>query len=113
MADDDAYRNIRLKLMVIIPDGPFLLRRTVPGNKPVILGKGIAIDWYKPSGGGLEANINISSSSSAERMWGIVQAVVQSVVVDLALIIEAKEGHQLPERLLGAVRLAKIDLEQF
>ena len=37
-------------------------------------------------------------------MWGLVQAVVQSVVVDLALIIEAKEAQQLPERLLGAAR---------
>ena len=111
-SDEDAFRNVRLKLMVIIPDGPFLLRKTVPGNKPVILGKGIRIDWFRGEGH-LEANINISSSASAEKMWGLVQAVVQSLVVDLALIIEAKETHQLPERLLGAVRFMKVNLDEF
>jgi len=124
-AEEDEYRNMRLKLMVIIPDGPFLLRKAVPGNKPVILGKGIRIDWYRGGGGGgggggessggggyLEANINISSSSSAEKMWGLVQAVAKSIVVDLALIIESKEAHQLPEVLFGAVRMMKVRLDE-
>ena len=73
---DDAYRSSRLKLMVIIPDGPFLLRRAVPGNKPVILGKGIHIDWYRGEGY-LEGNINISSSSAATKMWGLVHTVAK------------------------------------
>ena len=60
--------------------------------------------------GYLEADINIASSSSAEKMWGLVQAATKAIVVDLALIIEAKETHQLPERLLGAVRMQKINL---
>ncbi len=77
---------------VIIPDGPFLLRKSVPGNKPVILGKGIRIDWFRgggadgggDGGGGrgsgryLEANINISSSPAAERMWGLVQVCARA-----------------------------------
>ena len=89
---------------------PWALRRTVPGNKPVILGKGIRIDWFRQPGC-LEADINISSSASAEKMWGIVGAVARTIVVDLAFIIEAKEAHQLPERLLGAVRILKIDVD--
>ena len=78
----------------------------------MILGKGIRIDWHRGDGH-LEANINISSSASAEKMWGLVNAVVQSIVCDLALIIESKESHQLPERLLGAVRFMKVNLEEF
>ena len=42
---DDSYRNVRFKMTCCMPDGPFLLRKMVPGNKPVILGKGIL---YKP-----------------------------------------------------------------
>ena len=109
--DDDHYRNMRLKLMVMIPEGPFLLRNVVPGNKPIILGKGINIAWHRGDGY-LEADINIASSSSAEKMWGLVQAATKAIVVDLALIVEAKEAHQLPERLLGAVRMQKIQLAQ-
>jgi len=106
---DDAFRASRLKLMVIIPDGPFLLRKAVPGNKPVILGKAIHIDWCRGEGY-LEADINISSSSAATKMWGMVQSVAKSIVVDLALVIESREQQQLPERLLGAVRTQRINL---
>ena len=74
---DDAFRASRLKLMVIIPDGPFLLRKAVPGNKPVILGKAIHIDWCRGEGY-LEADINISSSSAATKMWGMVQSVAKA-----------------------------------
>jgi len=107
--ESDAFRNMRLKLMVMIPDGPFLLRRSVPSNKPVILGKGIQIGWARADGY-LEAEVDIASSTSAEKMWGLVQSVVQSIVVDLALVIEAKEVQQLPERLLGVVRIQKCDI---
>ena len=109
--ESDAYRNARLKMMVIIPDGPFLLRKSVPGNKPFIIGKGIKIDWFRGDGY-LEANINISSNASAEKMWGLVQAVARSIVVDLALIIEAKEAQQLPEALLTAARIMKVNLAE-
>jgi len=109
---DDTYRSSRLKLMVIIPDGPFLLRRAVPGNKPVILGKGIHIDWYRGEGY-LEGNINISSSSAATKMWGLVHTVAKSIVVDLALVIEAREAERLPERILGAVRMQRIHLGKY
>ena len=39
-----------------------------------------------------------------------MQSVVQSIVVDLALVIEAKEVQQLPERLLGVVRIQRCDI---
>ena len=45
-------------------------------------------------------------------MWGLVQAVAKSIVVDLALIIESKEAHQLPEVLFGAVRMMKVRLDE-
>ena len=110
-AEEDSFRDQRLKMMVIIPDGPFLLRKAVPGNKPFILGKGIHIDWSRGDGY-LEADIDIASSPSAEKMWGLVQAVAKSIVVDLALIVEAKEVSQLPERLLSAVRIMKVNLAE-
>ena len=110
-AEEDSFRDQRLKMMVIIPDGPFLLRKAVPGNKPFILGKGIHIDWSRGDDY-LEADIDIASSPSAEKMWGLVQAVAKSIVVDLALIVEATEVSQLPERLLGAVRIMKVNLAE-
>lgn len=106
---DDAWRNARLKMMVVMPEGPFLLRKAMPGNKPVIIGKGIALKYFRGEGY-LEANVDIASSGSATKMWGMVQSMVTTLVLDIAFIIEAKEAHQLPERLLGAVRCQKCDL---
>ena len=60
--------------------------------------------------GYLESNINIGSSAAATSMWGLVQAVTKSIVIDLALIIEAKDAHHLPEALFGAVRAMQINL---
>ena len=37
----------------------------------------------------------------------------QSIVVDLALVIEAREAERLPERILGAVRMQRIHLGKY
>ena len=55
---------------------------------------------------------SVLSTIARKMELGLVQAVAKSIVVDLAIIIEAKEAHQLPERLFGAVRLMRVSLDE-
>ena len=42
----------------------------------------------------------------------MVVGAVSRLVIDLAFVIESKEEKQLPEKVLGTARLAKLDLKK-
>ncbi|CAJ1975570.1 unnamed protein product [Sphenostylis stenocarpa] len=56
-------------------------------------------------------DVDIGSSSVARSVIGLVLGYVTSLVVDLAILIEAKEEAELPEYLLGTVRLNRLKPE--
>jgi hypothetical protein len=55
--------------------------------------------------------VDIGSSSVARGVVGLVLGYITSVVVDLAILIEAKGEQELPEYLLGTVRVNRIKVE--
>ena len=46
----------------------------------------------------------------AKHILGVVRPLAASVVIDLAFVIEGQHESELPERLLAAVRLHRINL---
>ncbi|KAI3670828.1 hypothetical protein L1987_87470 [Smallanthus sonchifolius] len=58
----------------------------------------------------VEIDVDIGSSSVARSVINIVLGYVTSIVVDLAILIEGKE-QELPEYILGTVRLNRVRLE--
>ena len=61
----------------------------------------------------LEADVDVSSSYVAQKVLGIVKGVAKSLVLDLAFLVEGKAEDELPERVLGAIRLHRPDLSKF
>ncbi|EXC12519.1 hypothetical protein L484_012331 [Morus notabilis] len=59
----------------------------------------------------LQIDVDIGSSSVARSVIGLVLGYVTSLVVDLAILIEAKEEEELPEYILGTVRLNRVRLD--
>ena len=59
----------------------------------------------------LEIDVDIGSSSVARGVIGLVLGYVTNIVVDLAILIEAKEEEELPEYILGTVRLNRLKPE--
>ena len=49
----------------------------------------------------------------ARTIFGTVKSYAKSLVVDLAFLIEGTNADELPERLLGSVRLHQVDLASF
>ncbi|KNC82945.1 hypothetical protein SARC_04767, partial [Sphaeroforma arctica JP610] len=105
---DDAFRNSRFKLIPKIVDGSYLLRKVL-GAKPAIIGnKGLTNPYFRGENW-FEVDIDVNSDSHARNITGMVVGATKSLVVDIAFIIEAQAEEELPERVLGTVRLNHLD----
>lgn len=114
LGGDDDYRNERLKLISYVPEGPFLVRKMVTG-KPAIIGKKLPVNYkYTPQTGSkmdfLECELDIgSSSATARRIVSMCRRYMSSLAVDIGFVIEGKTPAELPEQMMGAIRVHEID----
>ncbi|ESW10426.1 hypothetical protein PHAVU_009G208400 [Phaseolus vulgaris] len=106
---DDTFRDTRFKLIPSIVEGYWMVKRAV-GTKACLLGKAVTCKYFKQDNF-FEIDVDIGSSSVARSVIGLVLGYVTSLVVDLAILIEAKEEAELPEYLLGTVRLNRLKPE--
>ncbi|XP_061375754.1 protein ENHANCED DISEASE RESISTANCE 2-like [Gastrolobium bilobum] len=105
----DVFRDSRFKLIPSIVEGYWMVKRAV-GTKACLLGKAVTCKYFRQDNF-LEIDVDIGSSSVARSVIGFVLGYVTSLVVDLAILIEAKEESELPEYILGTVRLNRLKLE--
>ncbi|XP_039060423.1 protein ENHANCED DISEASE RESISTANCE 2-like [Hibiscus syriacus] len=105
---DDEFRNSRLKLIPSVPKGSWIVRQSV-GSTPCLLGKAVDCNYIRGPKY-LEVDIDIGSSTVANGVLGLVIGVITSLVVDMAFLIQANTTDELPERLIGAVRVSHIEL---
>lgn len=54
--------------------------------------------------------MDVSSSSVAANIVGLVQGLTKSLCVDMAICLEGHSPEELPESLLGTVRCSYLDL---
>jgi len=106
---DNCFRNSRFKLIPSIVEGYWVVKRAV-GTKACLLGKAVTCDYLRENNF-LEIDVNIGSSAVARNVVGLVLGYVTSIVVDLAVLIEATTADELPEYILGTVRIDRMTLE--
>ncbi|GMJ00219.1 ENHANCED DISEASE RESISTANCE 2 [Hibiscus trionum] len=105
---DDEFRNSRLKLIPSVPKGSWIVRQSV-GSTPCLLGKAVDCNYIRGPKY-LEVDIDIGSSTVANGVLGLVIGVITTLVVDMAFLVQANTTDELPERLIGAVRVSHIEL---
>uniref|UniRef100_A0A6N2K169 START domain-containing protein n=1 Tax=Salix viminalis TaxID=40686 RepID=A0A6N2K169_SALVM len=105
---DDEFRNSRLKLIPSVPKGSWIVRQSV-GSTPCLLGKAVDCNYIRGPNY-LEVDVDIGSSTVANGVLGLVIGVITSLVVDMAFLVQANATEELPERLIGAVRVSHIEL---
>ncbi|KAG4136770.1 hypothetical protein ERO13_D07G028500v2 [Gossypium hirsutum] len=105
----DMFRDARFKLIPSIVEGYWMVKRAV-GTKACLLGKAVTCKYFRQDNF-LEIDVDIGSSSVARSVIGLVLGYVTSLVVDLAILIEGKEEAELPEYILGTVRLNRVKPE--
>ncbi|GAY66522.1 hypothetical protein CUMW_249370 [Citrus unshiu] len=106
---DDEFRNSRLKLIQSVPKGSWIVRQSV-GSTPCLLGKAVDCNYIRGPKY-LEIDVDIGSSTVANGVLGLVIGVITTLVVDMAFLVQANTTDELPERLIGAVRVSHIELK--
>ncbi|KAL1508587.1 hypothetical protein AB1Y20_004685 [Prymnesium parvum] len=109
IAGTDAFRSARLKMIPSVADGPWMVRKAVP-SRPAILGKTLRQRYFFTDDY-FECDIDCNSNPAAGRIVSLVKSCAKDITIDLAFLIEAQTVDELPERLLGTVRIAKVDLD--
>ncbi|XAR59980.1 hypothetical protein NMG60_11033183 [Bertholletia excelsa] len=104
---DDAYRNSRFKLIPHIVKGSWIVKQSV-GKKACLAGQTLEINYFHGKNY-LELGINIGSSTIARGVVSFVLGYLNNLVIDLAFLIQANTQEELPEHLLGTVRLNHLD----
>lgn len=108
--EDDAFRNSRFKLINRIVKGPWIVRTAAGNHAACLLGKALTCRYIKGRNY-LEIDVDMGSSTVANAILHLALGYVTSVSVDMAFLIESQSDEELPEKLLGAVRMAQIEME--
>ncbi|KAJ8902786.1 hypothetical protein NDN08_006106 [Rhodosorus marinus] len=105
----EQFRTERFKVIPRIADGGFFLRRLV-GEKPGLLGKRLSFRYHQTESH-LLVVCDTVTSSFASRITLACMDQASKLTIDLGFLIEATATKELPERLFGAFRMSKPDLD--
>ncbi|CAK7333251.1 unnamed protein product [Dovyalis caffra] len=105
---DDEFRNSRFKLIPSVLKGSWIMRQSI-GSTPCLLGKAVDCNYIRGPKY-LEVDVDIGSSAVATGVLRLVMGAVTALVVDMAFLVQANTAEELPERLIGAVRVSHIEL---
>ena len=115
LAADDATRDSKFKMVCALLDAPWALRTAVP-RRPIILGKKLG------RGGGLkyhggddyfEVDFELAQSPFMERVYRSLKWASACSEEEIVFMLEAQEEDELPECVLGAVRLKRVGESSF
>jgi len=105
---DDTFRNVRFKLIPVVCKGPWVVQKTV-GTTPLIVGGALKVNYHRGERY-FEVDIDIGSSAVANSVVRFVFGYARYIVVDMAYLIQGNTEAELPEELLGTLRVAHLDL---
>ncbi|TYZ58865.1 hypothetical protein PybrP1_000501 [[Pythium] brassicae (nom. inval.)] len=102
---DDTFRKSRLKLIPGVPEGPWVVKKSVSG-KPVILSHGLEV-YYFQGPTYLEAVVDVSSDRIAKNVTSLCRSHSTSLKANMGYVVEGLSDAELPEVLLGCVQSAR------
>ncbi|CAL9076159.1 unnamed protein product, partial [Musa textilis] len=105
---NDAYRNSRFKLIPYISKGSWLVKQSV-GQKACLVGQALDINYFHGSNY-IEVAIDVGSSTVARSVVSLVVGYLNSLVIEMAFLMQGDKQEELPEFLLGTCRLNQLDV---
>ncbi|XP_038899587.1 protein ENHANCED DISEASE RESISTANCE 2-like [Benincasa hispida] len=106
---DDSFRNQRFKIVNRIEKGPWIVKKTVGNYSACLLGKSLTCSYHRGSNY-FEIDVDIGSSALASAILRLTLHYVDSVTIDMGFVVEAVTEDELPERLIGAIRVSQIEM---
>jgi len=107
-SEANARRDGTFKLIPRITEGSWIVKQSV-GTTPCLLGHKLA-QRYSRGPNYVEVDVDVASSSVAATVVGLVMGATKSVVVDMGIVLQGHAADELPEALLGTVRLSRVDM---
>jgi len=105
----DKFRDKRFKFIPRIVEGHWMVQKAV-GNTPAILGTKMTQKYhYNKELNYFEVDMDVGSSSVAKQILQLVRGYCKTMTLDCIFLIEGQRSDELPEQLLGGVRLSNID----
>lgn len=108
LKEDDGFKNSRLKLIVNVVKGPWVVKKAIGEQAICLVGRSLACRYCKGENF-MEVDIDVGSSVLATAVVHVAFGYFANMTVDIAYVIEGRAESELPERILGAVRFSKID----
>uniref|UniRef100_A0A383VGR2 Protein ENHANCED DISEASE RESISTANCE 2 C-terminal domain-containing protein n=1 Tax=Tetradesmus obliquus TaxID=3088 RepID=A0A383VGR2_TETOB len=105
---DDEERRSMFKMIPRVAEGSWVIKQSV-GSTPVIIGRKLGTSFHITQKY-VEVAVDVGSSSTAQYITGMVRGGARNLVLDLGLVLEGHHSWELPEELLGAVRVIRLDL---
>jgi hypothetical protein len=114
---DQQFRDGKLKLLPVVVDGPWIVKKAVPGTTPAMVGRDLPLQYYftQPTAtkkGVYEVDVLVTASRIARGILNVVKGHTKSLTMAFAFIIEASEESQLPETVLCAFQVHSLHLEE-
>ncbi|XP_041016686.1 protein ENHANCED DISEASE RESISTANCE 2-like [Juglans microcarpa x Juglans regia] len=106
---DDSFRNQRFKIVNRIVKGPWIVKKAVGNYGACLLGKALMCNYHRGTNY-LEIDVDIGSSAIASAILHLALGYVTSVTIDMGFVVEAQAEDELPERLIGAVRVCQMEM---
>lgn len=116
---DNEYKNQRLKLIPYVAEGPWVVRKMVTGT-PAIIGKKLPVTHTLHTGESPHSTSNNhggsaplmlttldigSGSATAKRIVGVCRRYMSALTVDIGFVIQGESEDELPEQMLGSIRI--------
>jgi hypothetical protein len=108
LSGDDEYKNRRIKLITSIVQANWIVRKTVGKAVPALIGNKLQCHW-RQTDDLLECTCDVTSSMAAAAIVSVVKSACKSIVCDLVILLEGQQEDELPERVIGAVRVIHHD----
>ena len=107
VSGDEAYCKARLKLVPHVVVGGWGVKKMV-GNKPAIIGKVLRTVHCGKGANGKWCEIQLDAGSNRAARYLIGAASNKGVVMDMGLVLQAESALELPERILGGLRVHRL-----
>ncbi|KAJ1430169.1 Protein ENHANCED DISEASE RESISTANCE 2, C-terminal [Sesbania bispinosa] len=106
---DDGFRNQRFKLVNRIVKGPWIVKKAVGNHSACLLGRALTCSYHRGPNY-FEIDVDIGSSAIANAILHLALGYVTAVTIDMGFLVEAQTEDELPERLIGAVRVCQMEM---
>jgi len=108
----DEYRAGKLKIIPRVAEGGYIIKKSI-GRVPALLGKKLKM-WYRfdEKLNSIEMTADVGSSKVAGKIISLIKTTCEKLVVDMTFLFQGDSGDELPESVLGGVRIAHCNMDK-